>query len=69
MTPQERSTVFVYALVQNAQEILAYAFEMSIDCDEEAIVAIAKAKQKTEDAANLLWQKVEAATDWKGGAE
>lgn len=69
MTPQERSMVFSYALVQNAKEILEYALGMSHNCDKEAIIAIAKAKQQTEEAVNLLWQKVEAATDWEGGPE
>lgn len=69
MTPQEISLVFVYALVQNAQEILEYAVGMSRNCDREAIIAIAKAKQMTEEAKDLLWQKVETATDWEGGKE
>ena len=65
MTPQERSIVLTYALVQNALEILKYAFWMSIDCDREAIIAIAKAKRITEEAKDMLCQKVEAATDWE----
>ena len=69
MTLQERSTVFSYALVQNALEILEYAFGMSHNCDRENIIAIAKAKQATEEAKNLLWRKVEDATDWEGGKE
>lgn len=69
MTLQERSKVFTYALVQNALEILEYAFGMSHSCDREAIIAIGKAKQATEEAKNLLWRKVEDATDWEGGKE